>query len=276
MMTADEYRALNPSYDPGVYLQDMDAQTARDFLGVDTKRAMLAQRCREHGKNPAGADLLDIGCGMGSYLLAAQDLGMRALGFEPSQSHSLTARQVWNLPVIGDYFTADKVGERRFDIAILSHVIEHIYEPRPFIDKILSVLKPDGILIVITPNAGSVVSRVVGAGWPMLRPVDHVTLLARKGFDHIVDQRHSVRTTTSEYRYEFAATLASIAKHWLRPLRSSPEGAETAPGLIREPSLRSKAVRLLLSIVSWPFYALATSTDNAACLTAVIQKSGKD
>jgi SAM-dependent methyltransferase len=66
---------------------------------------------------------------------------------------------------------------------MLSHVIEHIFDPKKFISDLVGILKPGGALVVVTPNSDSLIARVTGAQWPMLKPVDHVSLISAKAYD---------------------------------------------------------------------------------------------
>ena len=44
-----------------------------------------------------------------------QRLGFEVLGFEPSVNHARVATQHFQLPIVNDYFTADRVAGKKFD-----------------------------------------------------------------------------------------------------------------------------------------------------------------
>lgn len=213
----------------------------------------------------------------GGYLLAAQRLGFEILGFEPSRDHAHVARDVLKLPVIADYFTAAALQGRKFDLIMLSHVIEHIYEPKPFLAELIGALKPGGKLIVITPNANSYIARASGGRWPMLKPVDHVTLLSKGAARIVTPNDVSMEISTSEYTFEFAATILSVLKGAIKrsagPLKPTNEnggGCVSAPSILQQLDLSTQVLKLGLSAVSLPFYLAAAATDNAACLKLII------
>ncbi len=154
---------------------------------------------------------------MGGYLLAAQRLGFEVLGFEPSKEHARVALKHFSLPVISEYFTPDLVENKTFDLIMLSHVIEHIFDPKSFLRDLVGVLKPGGVLIVITPNSDSIIARLTGASWPMMKPMDHVSLISAKAYDFFeLNSLANIHHRYSEYRYEFAATLAAVLKAKLK------------------------------------------------------------
>jgi SAM-dependent methyltransferase len=273
-LSEQDYLGMNPGYDPGLFLADLPEHDLRAYLGVVDEVAHLRQLCARAGKTPAGLRLLDVGCGMGAYLLAGRDLGMEVQGFEPSESHSRVARDVLGLPVTTAYFTSEACTGRTFDVVILSHVIEHIYRPAPFIADLLTVLDEGGILQITTPNVDSLVARVTGKSWPMLVPLDHVTMLSSRSFRHIVPQDASVSVTTGEYPYEFLATLASVAKSRLRgrPVNVPDKAVADAPHAIRNIGIGGKLLRGTLTVLSAPFHWWARGTQRAACLNAVVRR----
>src|SRR5258708_9625296 len=177
-LTYDEYQALNPTYDPGAYLNSKDRNEIERHLNVAQKRRFLSKCVQAFATktNPA-ARFLDVGCGMGGYMLAAQQLGFQVLGFEPSLNHAHVAIDVLNLPVITDYFSIEQLNQQSFDVVMLSHVIEHIYEPGNMVRSLISILKPGGLLIIVTPNTQSLIARITGKRWVMLSPVDHVSVI---------------------------------------------------------------------------------------------------
>ena len=182
ILTEDEYWRISPSYDPGHYLTGVGIHAISKALDVTTKQAFLSDLASSVRSGGNIVSFLDIGCGMGAYLLAGRNLGFNVLGFEPSDDHARVATQELGLPVIGGYFSPEKLDGRKFDIVMLSHVIEHIYDPGLFLRGILEVLAKNGKLIVITPNSQSLSALLSGKFWTMLKPVDHVSMISSETF----------------------------------------------------------------------------------------------
>lgn len=275
-MTVEQYHQMAPGYDPGAYLEDKSEDEIRRHLDVDAMRDRLAELMRDHGMSPAGKRFLDIGCGMGGYLLAARDLGMEVMGFEPSENHGNVAANVLKLPIVRDYFSSSKVLPETFDVVFLSHVIEHIYDPATFVADLVKVLRPGGLLAMVTPNADSIIARLVGKEWPMLVPIDHVTMLAPRGVAHITPKGYIHAARTFEYPYELLATLASIAKRAFRGRATnySDVAAAEGPKLLSAPSLRSRLLRAGLTAANFPFHLAARLLNRQAALLITISPSG--
>jgi 2-polyprenyl-3-methyl-5-hydroxy-6-metoxy-1,4-benzoquinol methylase len=103
--------------------------------------------------------LLDIGCGGGKFLLSMQHLGWQAEGVEFNQSAVETCRNS-GLRVFQGEIKAAAFPDNSFDVITARHVIEHIPNPRGFIAEIYRILKPGGLMVLMTPN-----SQALGRGW---------------------------------------------------------------------------------------------------------------
>jgi 2-polyprenyl-3-methyl-5-hydroxy-6-metoxy-1,4-benzoquinol methylase len=167
VLTYDEYLSLNPGYDPGPIEAFSDPESLRRFLQVDNKKIFLRKYIRPSA--PARPRLLDIGCGAGGYLLAGRELGFEVSGLEPSAEHSQIAREQLGFPVQTAYFQRDLLPSSSFDVIVLSHVIEPIYDPKSFLADVVDLLAPDGVLVVVTPNAARSPSGVPSIPGNLLR-----------------------------------------------------------------------------------------------------------
>jgi predicted SAM-dependent methyltransferase len=63
-----------------------------------------------------------------------------------------------------------------FDQITLSHVIEHLHDPRQVLTRCLELLKPGGRLWIETPNGLSIGHQTFGAAWRGLETPRHLIL----------------------------------------------------------------------------------------------------
>lgn len=109
-----------------------------------------------------GARVLDAacGCGYGSHHLLRSGAASVA-GVDLSAEAVAYARERFRYPglsySVGDV-TALSFGDRAFDRVTAYEVFEHLREPERFLDEIVRVLDPEGILLVSTPNAATYVA----------------------------------------------------------------------------------------------------------------------
>lgn len=220
ILSESEYAGLNRTYDPGALLTEPDADKLRRILQVDQAKEFLAPII-DGLETSAPPKILDIGCGLGANLLAARELGCDVLGVEPSREHSRTARDMFGLPVEDGYFSAERFAGRRYDLVILTHVIEHILDPRAFIVDILEVVAPGGVLVMVTPNAGSSTLSFVGRHWSMFKPLDHVSMLTEASF-RLMGLPGDIALTFSQTEYtwqpavELLQGLRDMMRGWLK------------------------------------------------------------
>lgn len=262
------YLTLGASYDPGYIEAEKIALNELEIrMGVFEKEVFLR---RLLGSELEGS-LLDIGCGMGGFLLAAKRIGFEALGVEPSVAHSKAAVERFGLDVVNGFFKSGDF-DRKFDVVVLSHVIEHIYDPCEFIQDVLRVMRVNGKLIIVTPNCDSISARVCMKFWSMYKPIDHVTLFTKRSMAEIVPSGSSLQILrTSEWPGEFAAHILSSLKTMFRPTITSVRPGK--PGGPRRQSNLAFATRFVLALLSLPFYWIGFILDKRSCLYAVIAKS---
>jgi methionine biosynthesis protein MetW len=104
-----------------------------------------------------GKDVLDLGCWDGLLLeTLAKHAGCRGVGIERNADAAARARargiEVVEADLDADPF-ADRLGGRRFDVAILADVLEHVLRPVELLRTIVDrCLRPGGHLVLSVPN----------------------------------------------------------------------------------------------------------------------------
>lgn len=104
--------------------------------------------------------VLDIGCSYGILLAEIKkQINCQVKGIEPGAMFSKVAREYYGLSNIEQKFFNNYIkenkGREQFDFIILRHVFEHFREPNQVIMDLKSIIKPNGYLFLVVPNAAS-------------------------------------------------------------------------------------------------------------------------
>lgn len=110
-----------------------------------TNKFKIASAKLQNGK------LLDIGCGIGDFLLTAKKAGWQVTGVEPSRQ----ARDISEKRIQARVYSAISELEEEqfgFDLITMWHVLEHVPDLNAQIDFLFRLLKKGGKLVVAVPN----------------------------------------------------------------------------------------------------------------------------
>jgi SAM-dependent methyltransferase len=122
-----------------------------------------------------GARVLDVGCGNGDFLVRMRQLGWEVEGVEPDAVAAGIAREK-GIKVYGGDLPSARFPAGAFEAVAMSHVVEHVHDPIAVLAECRRILKPDGTLVAITPNADSWGHRTFRDAWYALDPPRHLML----------------------------------------------------------------------------------------------------
>jgi SAM-dependent methyltransferase len=126
---------------------------AADRLLRHTKQ-IVSKVERLLGKERSEIRLLDVGCSNGSFISAAQSLGIRAAGVEPSAAPAQAAKAS-GLVVHQGVLQDIHLPESSLDVVTLFEVIEHLKDPLSLFRECHRILRKGGLLVIRTGNTDS-------------------------------------------------------------------------------------------------------------------------
>lgn len=133
-------------------------------------------------KEDSQALLIDIGCGEGEYLKMMQQLGWKVLGIEPNAAAATSAEKK-GLSIFKGTFQEAKLSDSSADMISMNHVLEHLPDPMGAVKDIFRVLKPQGSLVVHTPNASSLGHKIFKNNWYGLDAPRHMFIFSPKSIN---------------------------------------------------------------------------------------------
>ncbi len=188
------YYQVTWSDEEGLWRQNGDAHAKRTL-------PLLKRLCRGLLDRPAR--ILEVGCGYGSLVGLLCAAGHRAVGMELSLKACAFGRRK-GLDIVAARFPETPFRRGAFDVVIARHVIEHLPDPREFVQEMVALTRPGGAVVIETENA-----RIAQYAWDRLRAhallrippfrssTDHTfvfrpahlrSLLEEGGCDHIVSE----------------------------------------------------------------------------------------
>ncbi|MEI8410372.1 MULTISPECIES: class I SAM-dependent methyltransferase [unclassified Kribbella] len=188
---------------------------------------------------PSGR-VLEVGCGYGYFLQCALEAGYDAYGIDLSPAAVKWAAERHPGRVFcGLLEKVPEIQEQQYDVIFGSHLIEHLTSPGEFLETASRLLRPGGLIVMVTPNIKSLLARVSGRRWVSFKIPEHVsyydpttitTLLTRAGF--------TVCAIDPAYQYYALPFVTSRVRELLDPV------SRLIPPFERLKFLRDRRIRV--------------------------------
>lgn len=143
----------NFGHDP-VMGHQMTSKSERGFrrrgeLQLDFVKKLLGNEFEARG--PEQRSILDVGCHAASFLSLFKDRGWSVTGLDPNP-RSEYGEKWYGIPVIQKLFEKNLFAADTFDAILHSHALEHVPDPRGYIEEFFRLLKPGGWVFIEVPN----------------------------------------------------------------------------------------------------------------------------
>lgn len=147
--------------------------------------------------------VLDIGCSGGEFLQHFDRQNWERWGVELGEDAARQAQKVIGDKVYqGDFLKMGSVlPGQTFDLISMRGVLEHVPEPRQYLEKAVSLLKPKGKLFIgATPNRDALCAHLFKNKWNQHAPDSHIFHFSPNDFKAMLIQ-HGVRLLNETHFY---------------------------------------------------------------------------
>jgi SAM-dependent methyltransferase len=130
-----------------------------------------------------GAEVLEVGCGFGYLTYALSQAGHRVTGIDISQVACARAAERYG-PLYRCVDLEDLARDTpgRYDTVLFTEVLEHLPDPVAFVQAAARVAKPEGRLVLTTPNRTPYPADVL---WETEPPPVHLWWFAEESIAHL-------------------------------------------------------------------------------------------
>ena len=144
-----------------------------------------------------GRRLLDVGCGEGSFLQAAHDLGWQVTGTEinPDPARCIGLNVFESLE--------ECAARGPFSCITLWHSLEHMTDPRGVIAKIRQLVADDGIILIAVPDFEGLQSKTFRQSWLHLDVPRHLYHFTATSIDRMLNQSEFVPVAHWHQEFEY-------------------------------------------------------------------------
>jgi SAM-dependent methyltransferase len=122
--------------------------------------------------------LLDVGCFSGMFLRNARRRGFEIAGIEPNEDAFLHVRSLLGCEVVNGSLASAHFLPNHFSVVSFLDVIEHVEDPVADLKGALRIMRPGGVLVLVTPNVQGLLQRVIKMKRNIMRqpwcPIDDV------------------------------------------------------------------------------------------------------
>ncbi len=133
---------------------------------------------------PSGK-LLEIGCGSGSFLHSMALKGWQVQGIEYSAQAGEAVREL-RYPIHVGPLESAPGPENPVDLIVGWQVLEHLHDPLPSLKKMAQWVKPNGYLVLSTPDAASFDFKLFKHRWYALQLPTHLYHFTPKTADRML------------------------------------------------------------------------------------------
>jgi len=122
---------------------------------------------------------LDIGCATGRLLEHMRENGWSVRGVDLTPESAAYGRERRDLDIFAGTLAEAALPTHSQSVIHFSHLIEHVPNPRSFLQEVVRVLEPGGLVLVTTPNVRGFQARLFGNRWRQVI-ADHTYLFDKK------------------------------------------------------------------------------------------------
>ena len=207
--------------DEEYYVSEVSGQGYDEYLEVRHNWVKtFTRRLNQIAKYQKPGRVLDIGCGPGFFLEAAQAKGYDVFGLDPSDYIVKVAGEKFGGRIRKGVIESADYPADHFDLVVAFDTFEHVYHPLEWLSATRRVLKTGGLLAITTPDPTSLLAKLSGKKWVSFKLPEHVFYWSPDTIRRVLADGWEILEINRAGQY---ASLSFLFRRLLR-LSSNPRG----------------------------------------------------
>jgi SAM-dependent methyltransferase len=155
-------------------------------------------------------DALEIGSGTGIFLQVLQRAGFqRVTGIEPSPQAIAAATPAVRGFIREGVFVAEDFAPESFDLVCCFMTLEHVIDPLPLVRGVRRLLRPGGLLALVTHNYQAPLNRLLGRRSPII-DIEHMQIYCPRSLERLLGEAGLASLGVQSFRNRYPL------RYWLR------------------------------------------------------------
>jgi len=134
-------------------------------------------------------NFLDYGCGTGWLLEHAKTKFKNIEGYEPTKSLSEITSKKLDINIFDDFKNRRY---KKYDIITLYDVIEHVIDPRSFLNNLYKIMNSNSLLVIYTPNSNSVSFNYLKERSNLVIPPLHLHFFNNDSLTYLIKKKFNI------------------------------------------------------------------------------------
>lgn len=185
-----------------MYNEVISQECERPNSTIDATRIIstIESYCLEEGERL----FLDVGCGYGFFSKEAIDAGFLVKSIEINSVDSQISSMMLGNPVENTSYEDFDPHGVKYDIVLMSHILEHAYDINFWMKKTSDIMCIGGILAISVPNFSSLIRYLLRERDPFVTPPEHLNYF----------NKNNISILFSEYGFEllYSETRSNVTK----------------------------------------------------------------
>ena len=140
----------------------------------------------ENQFNRQQGSLLDIGCGTGDFLYTMKNSDWAVSGVEVNKDACKIAEEkVGNNILSPNEFLS---GNNKYDVITMWHSLEHLYDLKKYVKKIINSINENGLLFIAVPNYQSIDAKYYKENWAAYDVPRHLYHFSFKAMEQLFNE----------------------------------------------------------------------------------------